>query len=137
MIENLYTEVWWVFKWSCYFNAEYSMILHNQILWLVTFHNAILFFSFFLLRWYIGDWSPCSQTCDEGSKVRQVYCQQQLENGRSEAIEEAYCLGLLGFKPEYQEACTVQQCPHWVAGEWSEVTNIDLLYSVILVVLCW
>ncbi|XP_030854406.1 papilin isoform X3 [Strongylocentrotus purpuratus] len=71
-------------------------------------------------KWYIGDWSPCSQTCDEGSKVRQVYCQQQLENGRSEAIEEAYCLGLLGFKPEYQEACTVQQCPHWVAGEWSE-----------------
>lgn len=114
----------------------HSMILHNQmIIEVVIFHNAPLFFPSFL-RWYIGDWSPCSQTCDEGSKVRQVYCQQQLENGRSEAIEEAYCLGLLGFKPEYQEACTVQQCPHWVAGEWSEVTTIDLLYSVILEVLC-
>ncbi|XP_071507379.1 uncharacterized protein [Diadema antillarum] len=74
-------------------------------------------------RWYVGDWSPCSQSCDQGSQVRQVFCQQVLENGRLEPIEETYCLAILGFKPDYQQACTVQLCPHWVASEWSECSH--------------
>ncbi|XP_072168856.1 papilin-like [Diadema setosum] len=74
-------------------------------------------------RWYIGDWSPCSQSCDQGSQVRQVFCQQVLENGRLEPIEETYCLAILGYKPDYQQACTVQLCPRWVASEWSECSR--------------
>lgn len=70
-------------------------------------------------RWFIGDWSECSKTCDGGMRTRAVLCIRRTGPSEEETLDYSDCLT---HRPMEKESCNNQSCPpQWVALDWSEV----------------
>lgn len=70
-------------------------------------------------RWFIGDWSECSKTCDGGMRTRTVLCIRRIGPSEEETLDDISCLT---HRPIEKEACNNQSCPpQWIALDWSEV----------------
>ncbi|KAM9454593.1 A disintegrin and metalloproteinase with thrombospondin motifs 1 [Clarias gariepinus] len=61
--------------------------------------------------WVVGEWSACSQTCDEGFRKRDVLCQDSQGRPSEDCPEK--------LRPPSSQPCTIQACPSWVVGPWS------------------
>ncbi|XP_037076906.1 thrombospondin type-1 domain-containing protein 4-like [Pollicipes pollicipes] len=73
-------------------------------------------------RWQIGQWSPCSVSCDWGSRTRRVSC---AEPGRCPATE----------RPRDTAPCRLQPCPQqvhsdhrpagWMTTDWTDQCSVE------------
>ena len=63
-------------------------------------------------EWSVGEWSPCSKSCDGGTQTRMVRC----ENNRV-----GDCL--LDIEPVPIQNCNEVPCPQWSVGQWSECSK--------------
>ncbi|XP_062596568.1 papilin-like [Saccostrea cucullata] len=72
------------------------------------------------MKWKLGDWGPCSSSCDIGDQIQSVQCVSVDPRGQSVPVEDAQCIQLYGQKPEYRRSCNENvPCPYWTAMEWS------------------
>ncbi|XP_062568471.1 papilin-like, partial [Saccostrea cucullata] len=72
------------------------------------------------VEWKLGDWGPCSSSCDIGDQKQSVQCVSGDPRGESLTVEDAQCIQLYGQKPEYRRSCNENvPCPYWTAMEWS------------------
>ncbi|XP_013398726.1 papilin isoform X2 [Lingula anatina] len=73
-------------------------------------------------RWHVGQWNPCTQTCDGGYQFRNVFCQMVDEDGDNlpVVLDDKRCYESVGRRPSYQRQCNTDiPCPTWQIGEWS------------------
>ncbi|ESO87438.1 hypothetical protein LOTGIDRAFT_127889, partial [Lottia gigantea] len=69
------------------------------------------------LEWSVGDWSPCSQSCGEGLRYRNVFCGVEEEDYDDYRCVEEY-------KPSDTKPCFLGDCPlEWTVGEWQECSQ--------------
>lgn len=66
-------------------------------------------------KWTTEEWGPCSITCGGGTRLREVYCSEEV-NSTKFKVPEHKCTG---ERPHYEESCGTKECPKWVASEWS------------------
>lgn len=79
------------------------------------------------LRWTVGQWGECSQTCGEGVRTRPVTCMQLMTEGDEVVQDDSECSQ--DDKPETQQDCNLQRCPAiWHIFEWSEVRIYVLFF---------
>ncbi|XP_050665935.1 papilin-like [Leptidea sinapis] len=71
-------------------------------------------------HWVEGPWSNCSKPCGEdGTRSRQVRCEQVISNGHSSIVDDKECIELHGRKPARFEECNKNAtCPTWFKGPW-------------------
>lgn len=73
-------------------------------------------------EWKLGDWGPCSSSCDIGDQVQRVSCVRTDPRGQSVLVAEDKCTQAVGQKPEYRRSCNENiPCPFWTPLEWSSV----------------
>ncbi|XP_078001337.1 A disintegrin and metalloproteinase with thrombospondin motifs 9-like [Glandiceps talaboti] len=65
-------------------------------------------------NWRTGDWTPCSRSCDVGTRERYVSCRDPFGG----IADESECDATV--KPAQKENCEVQPCPFWRTGQWIE-----------------
>ncbi|XP_070578826.1 papilin-like isoform X2 [Ptychodera flava] len=72
-------------------------------------------------KWFVGEWSVCSQPCGpHGTQVRLVYCERLQEGTTVTTVDDAFCIARQGGKPDYQRRCNQNvECAKWQAGPWS------------------
>ncbi|XP_077988927.1 ADAMTS-like protein 1 [Glandiceps talaboti] len=71
------------------------------------------------VRWAVGRWSKCSETCGGGIQIRRVYCEGFMSDlNSSRSIQSDFCKSL--ETPIDQQLCNIESCPQWAAGQWSE-----------------
>ncbi|XP_046849597.1 papilin-like [Xenia sp. Carnegie-2017] len=71
-------------------------------------------------RWFIGSWSPCSRSCEEGTQVRRVHCEMDTKSG-IKMVNENLCSGT---KVITQRKCVeLPECPNWKLGNWSKCSK--------------
>ncbi|CAF4988350.1 unnamed protein product, partial [Rotaria sp. Silwood1] len=75
------------------------------------------------LTWFIGEWSSCSVTCDQGFQQRIVYCNDPSRPWLR--ISDNECQTLLGehSKPDEQKNCSITECPYWQISPWSNCSG--------------
>ena len=62
-------------------------------------------------KWKIGEWSSCSVTCGNGTRIRDVICSD---------ANETHCKA--EPKPTKEEVCALPEClASWQVGNWSKV----------------
>ncbi|XP_075983028.1 papilin-like [Anticarsia gemmatalis] len=68
-------------------------------------------------NWYIGNWTACSQLCDEGNQTRDVVCRRKVNN-RVQVLSDEECGS---EKPAAMRACMNEVCQglDWAATKWS------------------
>nr|XP_022333272.1 uncharacterized protein LOC111130469 isoform X4 [Crassostrea virginica] len=72
------------------------------------------------IEWKLGDWGPCSSSCDIGDQVQRVSCVRTDPRGQSVLVAEDKCTQAVGQKPEYRRSCNENiPCPFWTPLEWS------------------
>ncbi|XP_078313590.1 uncharacterized protein LOC111130469 isoform X3 [Crassostrea virginica] len=72
------------------------------------------------IEWKLGDWGPCSSSCDIGDQVQRVSCVRTDPRGQSMLVSEDKCTQAVGQKPEYRRSCNENiPCPFWTPLEWS------------------
>ncbi|KAG9262173.1 A disintegrin and metalloproteinase with thrombospondin motifs 1 [Astyanax mexicanus] len=62
-------------------------------------------------EWTLREWGPCSQTCGEGTQMRDVLCLDAQGRPSKDCPEE--------LRPPSSRPCVMQACPSWQVGEWS------------------
>ncbi|XP_078591705.1 papilin-like isoform X1 [Branchiostoma floridae x Branchiostoma japonicum] len=75
-------------------------------------------------RWYIGDWGPCSKSCEGGFQTRLVFCEQALRDVIPEHVDDGVCEESIRPKPVFKQQCNQHECPEWKVGEWSECSRV-------------
>ncbi|XP_066282432.1 papilin-like isoform X1 [Branchiostoma lanceolatum] len=75
-------------------------------------------------RWYIGEWGPCSKSCEGGFQTRLVFCEQALRHGIPEHVDDAVCEQSISPKPVFKQQCNQHECPEWKVGEWSQCSRV-------------
>lgn len=76
----------------------------------------------FLPRWEIGRWSPCSLTCGVGLQTRDVFCSHLLSRETNETVILADEL-CHQPKPSAVQACNRFNCPPaWYPAQWQPVS---------------
>ncbi|CAF4844440.1 unnamed protein product [Rotaria sp. Silwood1] len=75
------------------------------------------------LTWFIGEWSSCSVTCDQGFQQRIVYCNDPSRPWLR--ISDNECQTFLGehSKPDEQKNCSITECPYWQISPWSNCSG--------------
>ena len=85
-------------------------------------------YTYFICRWNVTDWSPCSKSCGRGHRSRNVTCVQvkdALSDPGTRDPEEC-----LEEKPRSNETCNSHHCyDHWHEGSWSEVIQYHCQYK--------
>lgn len=77
----------------------------------------------FLPRWEIGKWSPCSLTCGVGLQTRDVFCSHLLSREMNETVILADEL-CRQPKPSTVQACNRFNCPPaWYPVQWQLVSS--------------
>uniref|UniRef100_K1PKN2 Papilin n=1 Tax=Magallana gigas TaxID=29159 RepID=K1PKN2_MAGGI len=73
------------------------------------------------VEWELGDWGPCSSSCDIGDQLQDVTCVSTDPSGRTVTVDDQKCIQLYGRKPEYRRSCNENiPCPYWTpVEEWS------------------
>uniref|UniRef100_A0A672ZSK0 ADAM metallopeptidase with thrombospondin type 1 motif 20 n=1 Tax=Sphaeramia orbicularis TaxID=375764 RepID=A0A672ZSK0_9TELE len=64
--------------------------------------------------WHRRPWKPCSVSCGQGMKQREIACVYQNQT----KIEEEHCMHLP--RPRTQKSCRARRCPSWKANKWTE-----------------
>lgn len=92
---------------------------------------------FFDREWELGDWGPCSSSCDIGDQLQDVTCVSTDPRGRTVTVDDQKCIQLYRRKPEYRRSCNENiPCPYWTpVEEWSSVSHL-LLNKVIFCAFC-
>lgn len=74
-------------------------------------------------KWFIGPWSKCSRSCNEGTKMRLVFCLiKSTDQSWSLSNDENHCK--LEDKPETTLTCFGPDCGDvWFTTEWSECSQ--------------
>lgn len=87
----------------------------------------------FLPRWEIGKWSPCSLTCGVGLQTRDVFCSHLLSREMNETVILADEL-CRQPKPSTVQACNRFNCPPaWYPAQWQPVSSgVSQYWSVCL-----
>nr|XP_006823854.1 PREDICTED: ADAMTS-like protein 1-like [Saccoglossus kowalevskii] len=72
-----------------------------------------------VVRWGVGRWSACSESCGGGYQIRRIYCEGLFQDINSwSEIRAVLCESQP--VPIDQQECNTQECPHWETGEWSD-----------------
>uniref|UniRef100_A0A1A8PG61 ADAM metallopeptidase with thrombospondin type 1 motif, 1 n=5 Tax=Nothobranchius TaxID=28779 RepID=A0A1A8PG61_9TELE len=66
-------------------------------------------------EWTLREWGPCSQTCGGGMQQREVVCLDYQGHAARDCPEE--------LRPLVSRSCSLQPCPTWLLGEWSECSK--------------
>ena len=91
--------------------------------------NILLLEMYFICRWQVNKWSPCSKTCGGGHRSRNVTCIQVINKFFDPVTKDPTLCS--ENQPQSQEACNHHHCyNHWHKGPWSDVSY--LLSSCIL-----
>ncbi|XP_006888295.1 PREDICTED: A disintegrin and metalloproteinase with thrombospondin motifs 20-like [Elephantulus edwardii] len=61
--------------------------------------------------WATSEWSECLVTCGQGTKQREVWCQQDDAH-----LSESFCDP--NIKPESVKLCELRKCASWQVGPW-------------------
>lgn len=70
-------------------------------------------------RWWTGDWSECSRSCNGGVRTREVLCKRKISATEEKVLDDAACTPP---RPSITEPCNNHTCPpEWHALDWSEV----------------
>ncbi|XP_052272181.1 papilin-like isoform X2 [Dreissena polymorpha] len=73
------------------------------------------------VRWQVGRWSECSQSCDLGEQTQDVFCESVLHNNTTRVVDDVECLKVFSMRPEYQRSCNEDvPCPMWRHSKWGE-----------------
>ncbi|KTG36370.1 hypothetical protein cypCar_00009479, partial [Cyprinus carpio] len=83
--------------------------------------------------WWVGEWQKCSSSCgDIGLSKRTVLCIRSLGLDEQRALQPAECHHLP--KPESIVRCNTHvSCPaDWTTGSWSEFSDFDSSYELLL-----
>lgn len=62
-------------------------------------------------EWTLREWGPCSQTCGEGTQMRDILCLDAQGRPSKDCPEE--------LRPPSSRPCATQACPSWIVEEWS------------------
>ncbi|XP_065900660.1 ADAMTS-like protein 2 [Dysidea avara] len=69
-------------------------------------------------EWQVSDWSPCSKSCGEGHKRRNVTCAHVYRLELAPVPTPGECDNIV--KPVTQQTCNSHPCHnHWDSGQWS------------------
>uniref|UniRef100_A0A8C2A9T7 ADAM metallopeptidase with thrombospondin type 1 motif, 10 n=1 Tax=Cyprinus carpio TaxID=7962 RepID=A0A8C2A9T7_CYPCA len=72
------------------------------------------------VRWWTGDWSDCSRSCNGGVWTREVLCKRKISATEEKVLDDAACTAQ---RPSITEPCKNHTCPpEWHALDWSECT---------------
>ncbi|CAH1132157.1 unnamed protein product [Ceutorhynchus assimilis] len=63
-------------------------------------------------HWIPGEWTACSQTCDEGTSTQTFHCRNDLGDENPQMCN-------LHQKPHNVIRCNDKACPQWKVGNWS------------------
>lgn len=90
-----------------------------------------------LIRWWVGDWQPCSRSCGPGGFFRRaVFCTRSVGLDEQRALEPSACGHLprpLAEIPCYHYVA----CPSsWGVGNWSQV-SVEGDLPLVLPAIAW
>uniref|UniRef100_A0A673JAV4 PLAC domain-containing protein n=1 Tax=Sinocyclocheilus rhinocerous TaxID=307959 RepID=A0A673JAV4_9TELE len=72
------------------------------------------------VRWWTGDWSDCSRSCNGGVRTREVLCKRKISVTEEKVLDNTACTPP---QPSVTEPCNNHTCPpEWHALDWSECT---------------
>jgi len=83
-----------------------------------------------LFRWVADDWQSCSLSCgDGGVSRRHLYCVVKSSSDQTpQPVDDRLCLP--EERPSSERPCSAAvDCPTWVAGQWSHVSQQHTLYQ--------
>ncbi|XP_075256690.1 uncharacterized protein LOC142349160 [Convolutriloba macropyga] len=78
------------------------------------------------VRWIATEWSECSNSCGDGVRARNVYCEQESPNmfdaiSQNIIVPDEECVLAEGPKPQSRELCSGVNCPaSWKVTPWSK-----------------
>ncbi|KAL4239989.1 A disintegrin and metalloproteinase with thrombospondin motifs 14 [Mactra antiquata] len=75
----------------------------------------------FVYEWVTSPWSDCSQTCNEGLKIREVLCKNITFDDRERTVPDTYCDTI--EKPSIEANCEMEKCTSYgwkSTGNWTE-----------------
>ena len=87
------------------------------------------------VRWMYGQWSDCSVPCGGGIRYRTAVCVDSEAN----TLENDQCSAIV---PEKTQECSIESCPMWKIGDWTEVKwiyfcfiDLNIIINLILLYL--
>lgn len=80
-------------------------------------------------RWVAKPWERCSALCgDNGTQIRQVYCEQIIANGVASIVDDEQCVNVQ--KPSTEQPCNQGVvCAEWYIEPWKPVRLIQIKYN--------
>lgn len=97
---------------------------------LVAFYGSSVYFpwhlmmtivvTIYVVRWVLGEWTPCSVTCGEGIQTRDLTCKQEISATLTMRVNEAACLNAAPSLPRVRN-CNMGHCAKWHTSEWGKV----------------
>uniref|UniRef100_A0A8C6JGF5 Uncharacterized protein n=1 Tax=Melopsittacus undulatus TaxID=13146 RepID=A0A8C6JGF5_MELUD len=69
--------------------------------------------------WRVGNWSKCSRSCGEGTRVRDVHC---IDTRDQRLLRPFHCQAVL-YKPPAQLPCQSAPCLDWYTSSWRECSE--------------
>ncbi|XP_049817483.1 ADAMTS-like protein 1 isoform X3 [Aethina tumida] len=66
-------------------------------------------------KWHVGEWGTCSSNCGGGTKLREVYCVEEVNNTKIR-VNNNKCSTPM---PWEEENCSEIPCPSWHTSSWS------------------
>ncbi|NWV24547.1 ATS7 metalloproteinase, partial [Origma solitaria] len=69
--------------------------------------------------WRVGNWSKCSRSCGEGTKVRDVHC---VDTRDQRLLRPFHCQAVLA-QPPAQLPCQSAPCLAWYTSSWRECSE--------------
>ncbi|XP_053376969.1 papilin-like [Mercenaria mercenaria] len=77
------------------------------------------------VRWQVGEWGPCSKSCELGDQVQHVFCEAVYDDSTTNQVDDELCLNQYRAKPQYRRSCNdgVSCRGHsamWMFSKWSQ-----------------
>lgn len=82
--------------------------------------NSMTIVTVSVVRWVLGEWTPCSVTCGEGIQTRELTCKQEISATLTMRVNEAACLSAAPSLPRVRN-CNLDHCAKWHTSEWGKV----------------
>ena len=94
--------------------------------------NILLLEMYFICRWQVNKWSPCSKSCGGGHRSRNVTCIQVINKFFDPVTKDPTLCS--ENQPQSQETCNHHHCyNHWHKGPWSDVSySLSFVYLTFL-----